>query len=249
MNRLQGKTAIITGAAGGMGKAEAILFAREGAKVMATDNQTEKLEAWVKNAKAEGLNIICMTHDVTSASDWEKVVRATVDAFGGLDLLVNNAGVFPPGATTENTDQQNWEKILSINLTGPYLGVRAALPFMKTKGGSIIHVASIAGDVGGNGPAYTASKGGLKMLSKDMAIEFAKYKIRVNSLHPGGVRTPMTDFFEKMPGHEELIKNLCPQGRMAEPEELANGALFLASDESSFMTGAELVIDGGLIAR
>ena len=249
MNRLKGKTAIVTGAAGGMGKAKALLFAREGATVMATDNQFEKLETWVKEAKVSGLHIECLKHDVTSESDWEKVVNATVQVFGKIDILVNNAGVFPAGSTTENTDAAAWEKIIAINLTGPFLGTRAVLPHIKKQGGSIVNVASIAGNVGGNGPAYTASKGGLRLLTKDMAVEFAKYGIRVNSLHPGGVKTPMTEFFEKMPGHEELIKNLCPQGRMAEPEELANGALFLASDESSFMTGAELVIDGGLIAR
>jgi len=177
------------------------------------------------------------------------VVKKTVEKFGGIDILVNNAGVFPAGATTENTEQSNWETIISINLTGPFIGVKSCLPYLKKNGGSIVNVASIAANVGGNGPAYTASKGGLRMLTKDMAIEFAPLKIRVNSLHPGGVKTPMTAFFTSLDNADELAKNSCPQGRMAEPEELAMGALFLASDESSFMTGAELIIDGGLIAR
>lgn len=249
MNRLKGKVALITGAAGGMGKSEAILFAQEGAQVMATDSQFEKLETWVKEIRKSGLEISCMKQDVTSIADWNNVVGETVSLYGKLDVLVNNAGVYPVGANTENTDQASWEKILSINLTGPYLGVRASLPALKKNGGSIINVASIAGNVGGNGPAYTASKGGLRLLTKDMAIEFAKYNIRVNSLHPGGVLTPMTEFITHVENKEELIKNTCPQGRLADPIELANGALFLASDESSFMTGAELVIDGGLIAR
>ena len=250
MDRLNNKVAIVTGAAGGMGAEEARLFAAEGAQVMATDRQPEKLEKWVAEAKASGLKIECMAHDVTSEDDWRKVVEKTIALYGKIDILVNNAGVFPPGATTDNTSLADWQKVLAINLTGPFLGVKAVVPHMrKNGGGSIVNVASIAGMVGGNGPAYTASKGGLRLLTKDMAIEFARDKIRVNSLHPGGVKTPMTAFFTSMPNADELVKNSCPQGRMAEALELAYGALFLASDESSFMTGAELVIDGGLIAR
>ncbi|HEX5003546.1 MAG TPA: glucose 1-dehydrogenase [Bacteroidia bacterium] len=249
MNRLKNKVAIITGAAGGMGKAESLLFAKEGARVMATDKNEQLLRQWAESARQEGLQIEWMAHDVTSAASWSDVVQKTVEKFGGIDILVNNAGVFPAGATTENTELSGWESILSINLTGPFIGVKSCLPYLKKNGGSVVNVASIAANVGGNGPAYTASKGGLRLLTKDMAIEFAPHKIRVNSLHPGGVKTPMTAFFTGLENAEELVKNSCPQGRMAEPEELAMGALFLAGDESSFMTGAELVIDGGLIAR
>jgi NAD(P)-dependent dehydrogenase (short-subunit alcohol dehydrogenase family) len=123
------------------------------------------------------------------------VVDFALAKFGKIDVLVNNAGVYPAGATTENTDKAAWEKTISINLTGPYIGIRAVLPHLKTHGGSIVNVSSIAAMVGGNGPAYSASKAGLRLLTKDMAVEFAKFKIRVNSLHPGGVLTPMTDFF------------------------------------------------------
>lgn len=250
MDRLKNKVAIVTGAAGGMGAAEARLFAQEGARVLATDMQFEKLKAWVSDARNEGLNIDCVKHDVTSEKDWEAVAARAVELFGKIDVLVNNAGVFPAGATTANTSQTDWQKILAINLTGPFLGVQAVLPHLqRNSGGAIVNVSSIAGMVGGNGPAYTASKGGLRLLTKDMAIEFAKDNIRVNSLHPGGVKTPMTEFFTKMPNAEELAKSSCPQGRLAEAIELAYAALFLASDESSFMTGAELVVDGGLIAR
>lgn len=249
MKRLENKTAIITGAAGGMGKAEAILFAREGARVIATDTQFDKLKTWVDNERLSGLSIQCIAHDVTSETDWKNVIDFALSTFGKIDILVNNAGVFPAGATTENTDKTAWEKILAINLTGPFLGVKAVMPHMKERGGSIVNVSSIAGMVGGNGPAYSASKAGLRLLTKDMAVEFAKYHIRVNSLHPGGVLTPMTDFFAQVPGAEEMIKSSSPQGRMADPMELAYPALFLASDESSFMTGAELVVDGGMIAR
>lgn len=250
MKRLENKVAIITGGAGGMGKAEAILFAQQGAKVLVTDMQFEKLKNWVAEAKKDRLSIECMEHDVTSESAWKKVAGRAIELYGKIDVLVNNAGVYPAGATTENTDREQWEMIMAINLTGPFLGVKAILPTMKkNKQGVIVNVSSIAGMVGGNGPAYTASKGGLRLLTKDMAVELAKYNIRVNSLHPGGVTTPMTEGLMKAPGMEELIKAMSPQGRMASAEELAYAALYLACPESSFMTGGELVVDGGMIAR
>lgn len=250
MKRLQHKTAIITGAAGGMGKEEALLFAQEGATVLATDVQEETLMHWVKEARNEGLLIQGMKHDVTSESDWKKVLDYCMELYGRVNVLVNNAGVFPAGKTTENTSPEEWEKILRINLTGPFLGCKLALPYLQQSGGgSIINVASIAGMVGGNGPAYSASKGGLRLLTKDLAVEYAKYSIRVNALIPGGVTTPMTEDLIKAPGMDEFIKSMSPQGRMAEAIELAQGALFLASDESSFMTGADLVMDGGAVAR
>jgi len=249
MKRLENKVAIITGAAGGMGEAEALLFAREGANVLATDIQFDKMKRWVDDARKTGLSIECISHDVTSEDDWKKVVEQAISSYGKINILVNNAGVFPAGSNTENTDKTGWEKVLAINLTGPFIGVKAALPYLKIHGGSIVNVSSIAGLVGGNGPAYSASKAGLTLLTKDLAVEFAKDKIRANSLHPGGVLTPMTEFFVAVPGAEELIKATSPQGRLADPMELAYAALFLASDESSFMTGAELVVDGGMIAR
>ncbi len=247
--RLQGKAVIITGAAGGMGKAEAILFAEEGAQVLATDTQLEKLETWVAASKKAGLVIECMQHDVCSESDWAAVVTQAVKRFGKVDVLVNNAGVYPAGANTKTTDKAAWDKVIAINLTGPFLGVKAVLPELQKRGGVIVNVSSIAGLVGGNGPAYSASKAGLTLLTKDLAVEFAKDNIRVNSLHPGGVLTPMTDFFTQVPGAAEMIKNTSPQGRLADPRELATAALFLACDDSSFMTGAELVVDGGMTAR
>jgi cyclopentanol dehydrogenase len=250
MDRLKNKVAIVTGAAGGMGAAEARLFAEEGARVLATDMQYEKMKQWVDQAKGEGLQVACIEHDVTSEAHWKKVADHAIGLYGQIDILVNNAGVYPPGATTDNTDRAAWDKIIAINLTGPFLGVKAVVPYMRKAGrGSIINVSSIAAMVGGNGPAYTASKAGLRVLTKDMAIEYAKYLIRVNSLHPGGVRTPMTDFMKNIPNAEELVKSSCPQGRLADAIELAYGALFLASDESMFMTGSELVMDGGLTAR
>ena len=250
MNRLQNKVAIVTGAAGGMGAEEALLFAREGASVIATDIQADKLSAWVTLAAKDGLKIVHAIHDVTSRADWESVVAKAIELYGKVDILVNNAGIYPPGATTETTNDELWNKIIAINLTGPFIGSQVCIPYMKKAGGgSIIHIASIAGVVGGNGAAYSASKGGLKMLAKDQAVEFAKDNIRVNSILPGGVLTPMTEFITNVEGGDEIIKNMCPMGRMGTSSEIAMGALFLASDEASYITGTELIIDGGLVAR
>lgn len=250
MNRLANKTAIITGAAGGIGKGIALLFVKEGAKVLATDIQEEKLRSWVEEARKEGLSIDFQVHNVASEADWSKVTEKANGLYGGIDILVNNAGIYPPGATTMSTTAEDWNRVFSINVTGPFIGSRLCIPFFRKRGkGAIVNISSIAGIVGGNGPAYTASKGALRLLTKDQAVEFAKDNIRVNSIHPGGVLTPMTDFMTNMQGADELIKNSCPMGRMAGVEEIAYAALYLASDEASFTTGAELAVDGGLIAR
>jgi len=249
MNRLKDKVAIVTGAAGGIGAATATLFAEEGALVMATDINEHLLQQWIPEAKGAGLAITGLMLDVTSAESWQTTVAATLATYGRIDILVNNAGVYPAGATTENTSIENWNNVIAINLTGAFIGCQACLPSMKEHGGSIVNISSIAGIVGGNGPAYSASKGGLRLLTKDMAVELAKYDIRVNSIHPGGVKTPMTQPLMAVPGMEEIIKNMCPQGRMADAKEIAYGALYLACGESSFVTGEELVIDGGLVTR
>jgi len=250
MNRLTNKVAIVTGAAGGMGKAIALLFAREGAKIMATDIQEDKLKDWVSAARSEGLNIQFAKHDIASETEWASITAETYSLYGQLDILINNAGIYPPGATTANTSLADWEHLLSINLTGAFLGTKTCLPLLTSSGkSSIVNISSIAGIVGGNGPAYTASKGGLRLLTKDNAVEFAKFGIRVNSIHPGGVLTPMTEFLLNTEGSEDLIKNMCPLQRIGTADEIAYGALFLASDEASYVTGAELVIDGGLTAR
>ncbi len=250
MNQLENKVAIVTGAAGGMGEAIARLFAAEGAKVMATDIQEEKLTAWVATAKKEGCAIDCMTHDVSDPNQWQDIVEKTIERFGRLDILVNNAGIYPPGATTETTSLGDWERIMAINVTGPFIGTKTCLPHMKVAGGgSVVNISSIAGLVGGNGPAYSASKGALRLLTKDQAVELAKDNIRVNSIHPGGVLTPMTEFLISSPSSAETLHNMCPLGRIGNVMEIAYGALYLASDQASYTTGAELVIDGGLVAR
>jgi cyclopentanol dehydrogenase len=250
MNRLNNKVAIITGAAGGMGAAEAKLFAQEGAKVMATDIQEDKLQAWVADAKKEGLAIECMKHDVTSESDWAAVAAKTMGLFGRINILVNNAGIYPAGLTLDTTTKDKWDNVIAINLTGPFLGCRTVVPYMRQAGGgSIVNIASIAGFVGGNGTAYSASKGGLHMITKDLAVVLAPDNIRVNGISPGGVLTPMTQVMVQTEAMKAVIKAMSPQGRMADAMEIAYGALYLASDEASFATGTELVLDGGMIAR
>jgi cyclopentanol dehydrogenase len=250
MKRLSEKVAIVTGAAGGMGAAEAKLFAKEGAKVLATDTNEEKLKSWVVAAKAEGLDIEYMKHNVTSESDWKKVADKAMQLYGRLDILVNNAGIYPGFVDCENTSIELWGKVLSINLTGPFIGCKTCIPYLRLSGGgSIINIASIAGVVGGNGSAYSSSKGGLLLFSKDLAVSLAKDNIRVNTICPGGVLTPMTEELMKGSDMVEMIKQMSPQGRMADPMEIATGVLFLASDESSFMTGTELIIDGGAVAK
>jgi NAD(P)-dependent dehydrogenase (short-subunit alcohol dehydrogenase family) len=250
MQRLKNKVAIITGAAGGMGASEAMLFATEGALVMATDIQEDKLRSWVLEAQKKGLSIDCMQLDVTNENDWEAVVSKTVSLYGRIDVLVNNAGIFPGFTDCEHTDKKLWDRVIAINLTGPYLGAKACIPHMRKAGaGSIVNIASIAGLVGGNGSAYSASKGGLRLLSKDLAVTLAKDKIRVNTICPGAVLTPMTEGLLSEETMKETIKNMSPQGRVAEAIEIAWGAVYLASDESLFVTGAEIVIDGGAVAR
>ena len=250
MKRLQNKVVLITGAAGGMGATEAKLFAQEGAKVMATDFNLELLETWVLVAKSEGLNIAYAELDVTNPDDWEKVAKKTFEQCGKIDILVNNAGIYPGFVNCESTTLKLWNKVIATNLTGPFLGCKTVIPYLiKSGGGSIVNIASIAGLVGGNGTAYSSSKGGLCLLGKDLAVTLAKDNIRVNTICPGGVLTPMTNELLNTPEMADMIKNMSPQGRIADPMEIALGALYLASDESSFVTGAELVIDGGSVAR
>jgi cyclopentanol dehydrogenase len=250
MNRLENKVAIVTGAAGGMGEAIARLFAKEGAKVLATDIQEEKLQTWVAAAQAEGAATAFEIHDVTSEADWQKVVDKALTLFGKIDILIHNAGVYPPGATTEHTTVSEWNKIMAINVTSAFIGTKLCVPAMRAAGGgSVVNISSIAGIVGGNGPAYSASKAAMRLLTKDQAVELAKDNIRANSIHPGGVLTPMTEFLFSSEDAETLNQNMCPLGRIGNVMEIAYGALYLASDEASYTTGAELIIDGGMTAR
>lgn len=249
MARLAGKVAIITGAASGMGLAAAQLFAREGARVIATDVVTDVLEKEV--AEIDG-DIIALGLDVASADGWATVVETAVRTYGGVDVLVNNAGIHLAKGILE-TDLEEWNRVLSINTTGVWLGMKAVIPQMKQRGGgSIVNCSSIAGIIGGNadghGAAYSASKGAVRSLTKHAAQWFAADGIRVNSVHPGAVFTGMAravgvDSLEEMAKYDNGHTPLAPHA--GEPMDIAYGYLYLASDESKFVTGEELVIDGG----
>jgi NAD(P)-dependent dehydrogenase (short-subunit alcohol dehydrogenase family) len=252
MGRLSDKVAIITGAADGQGAEEARLFAKEGAKVVATDIQSEKVESVVKEIKENGGEAISLKHDVANEDGWKDVVNKAVENFGKVDVLVNNAGITGDlAAGAADTDTEEWDKVIDVDLKGVFLGMKYVIPEMQKVGkGSIINISSIAGLIGNGGPhAYTAAKGGVRLMSKNAAVDYGKEQIRVNTIHPGHIKTPMTKDFL---GTEDLLKGQLariPLDWVADPIDIANGALYLASDESRFVTGTELVIDGGLTAK
>ncbi len=249
--RLEYKVALISGGARGQGAAEARLFAREGSKVVIGDileDEGRQVEAEINELGGE---CVFVNLDVTSADAWQNAVDTAVNRFGKLDVLVNNAGIFKL-ATVEETSAELWDEIMDINAKGVFLGTKCAIPEMrKAGGGSIINISSVAGLIGSsNSAAYGASKGAVRLFTKATAIQYAKEGIRANSIHPGVIETPMTE--SNLLGDEEARRFSIarhPLGRVGQPEDVAYGALFLASDESSFMTGSELVIDGGLTAR
>lgn len=247
VGRLSGKVAIITGAALGMGAAEAKLFAKEGAKVVATDIKGDVLQEVVNEIKANGGDAIGLKHNVISEEEWKKVIQTTIDHYGKVDILVNNAGIASP-KTMAQMEMDEWNKVMDINLNGCVIGMKYVIPEMqKAGGGSLINISSIGGIVGmaGSSP-YTAAKGALRSLTKSAAVEYGKDKIRVNSVHPGIIETPMTaeSFKDALP----FYKTFTQLPYFGQPEDVAYGVLFLASEESKFMTGAELVIDGGWTA-
>lgn len=244
MGRLDGKVAIITGGAGGMGRMHGNYFIREGAKVVIADLKSSDGQ---KVADDLGENALFVAFDVTSETSWESLVRQAEERFGPVSVLVNNAGIVKQNAI-ENTSLEEYRQTIHINQDGVFLGMKYVLPSMKkAENGSIINISSIAGIVGGaNNLAYTASKFAVRGMTKAAAAEFAEFGIRVNSVHPGVIRTPMTE----QEGIKELIMEMekdIPMKRIAEPEEITNLVLYLASDESSYSTGTEFVADGGLI--
>ncbi|MGH8005592.1 MAG: glucose 1-dehydrogenase [Candidatus Binatia bacterium] len=245
--RLQGEVALVTGAARGQGEAEARVFAREGAQVVVTDILEEMGQ---RVARDIGPQATFVRLDVAREEDWQKAVETAVKTYGKLTVLINNAGIgLAEDRGIEETSLEVWHKTLAVNLTGVFLGMKYAVPQMRKAGcGSIVNISSIAGIVGmGMLPAYQASKGGVRILTKNAAIQYAKENIRVNSIHPGGVDTEiLTPFGEEF---KRGIALAHPMQRFAGSEEIAYGALYLASKESSFVTGAELVIDGGFIAQ
>jgi NAD(P)-dependent dehydrogenase (short-subunit alcohol dehydrogenase family) len=254
--RVAGKVALVTGAASGLGAESARGLAREGAAVMLTDLATEAGEGLARGIEDGGGRAAFLTHDVVSEADWARVVAAAVDRFGRLDVLVNNAGVSGGFTDLMTHSLEDWRRVLSINLDGVFLGLRRAGPAIAAggKGGSVINLSSILGKVAMPGAAaYCASKGGVLMLTKAAALEWAPLGIRVNSIHPGFIDTPMVSNVIQAAesGNElrEMIISRHPLGRLGAPREIADAVVFLASDESSFMTGSELVVDGGYTAQ
>ena len=248
-NRLEGKVALITGAARGQGAAEARLFAAEGASVVITDVRDDALVSLEKELLDSGATVSATRLDVADEADWDRAVQHATAVFGELNVLVNNAGILDM-AGVEQTSLEVWNRIVAVNQTGVWLGMKSAIPSMRRAGGgSIVNVSPIYGLIGsGAAAAYQATKGAVRLLTKTAAIQYAPEGIRVNSLHPGVIDTGMVD--EEVPAESRpALIAATPLGRMGRPEEIARGALFLASDESSFMTGSELVLDGGYTAQ
>ena len=250
--RLEGKVALITGAGSGIGKLTAKLFASEGAKVVVTDVVDDAGHATVEEIRTDGGEAAFVHADVSNASDAEAMVRFAVDTFGGLHVMMNNAGIFhPQDDSVTNTPDDVWEKTIAINLKGVFLGCKFGIPAMlESGGGSIVNVASFVAIVGAATPqiAYTASKGGVLSMTREIAVEFARKGVRANSLCPGPIETPLLQELLADPARRQRRLVHIPMGRFGQAQEIANAALFLASDESSLMTGAALVVDGGITA-
>ena len=246
--RLDGKVAIITGAAHGMGEAEARLFAKEGAKVVVADVLGKEAEAVAADIRASGGNAIGATIDVTSEPEWVALIAKTLASYGRIDILVNNAGI--SGSSVGDPDGlEGWQRVIAVNQTSVFLGTKLAAEQMaKTGGGSIVNISSIMGFVGGPSghPAYSASKGAVRIYTKSAAVRYGPLGVRVNSVHPGYM-PPMLNATNANERGEKIAAT--PLRRLGEPIEVAYGVLFLASDEASFVTGTELVIDGGYIAQ
>ncbi len=251
--RLNGKVALVTGSGAGIGEATAKRFAEEGARVVVTDIKLEGAERVADEINEQGGQAIARYQDTSDEAGWDTLVDDIIDTWGQLDVLVNNAGIVIIG-TVEDTTMEDWRKTQAVNMEGVFLGCRAGVRVMKERGGSIINLSSIEGLIGEpNTAAYNASKGGVRIFTKSAALHCASqgYGIRVNSIHPGYVMTRLVgDALDALPEEESQallarVMNEIPLGSPGEPIDIANGCLFLASDESRYMTGSELVVDGG----
>jgi NAD(P)-dependent dehydrogenase (short-subunit alcohol dehydrogenase family) len=249
--RLAGKVALISGGARGMGAAEARLFAREGARVVIGDIRETEGKTVADDIATAGGEAAFVRLDVTSEEDWQQAVKVAASRFGKLNVLVNNAGI-GGGSRIEDTTVEAWDRVMDINAKGVFLGTKAAIPAMRRAGGgSIVNISSQLGLVGmaESSPQYQASKGAVRLLTKTTALQYAGDGIRANSVHPGPILTPMTEQRRADPAHYARMLSRIPLGRYGEAEEVAYAVLYLASDESAFVTGSELVIDGGWTAQ
>jgi NAD(P)-dependent dehydrogenase (short-subunit alcohol dehydrogenase family) len=251
MGRVEGKTALITGAASGIGRATANVFADEGANVVVGDIDVENA---AKVAEGIGDQAHAVRLNVTAEEDWEAATAAAVDRFGSFDILVNCAGILARG-TVVDTDLATWNRVMDVNLTGTWRGCRQAVKHMKERGGAIVNISSVAAMVGDSFlAAYCASKGGVRLLTKSIALHCLEhgYDIRCNSVHPGVIETPMLqglfDLQADPAAERELWKTFLPDGRFGEPEDVAKMVLYLGSDDARFVNGSEFVIDNGSIA-
>ena len=262
MKEVAGKTAFITGGAKGLGAAMAQILGGEGARIVITDVRAKEGEEQLRKLRDSGIEATFIRHDVTDENEWAAAMDAATRFAGRVDILVNNAGIAGAGTPLEDLPLIEWRRVTSINLDGVFLGVKHAIRAMKAEGGSIINISSIMGLIGfARSSEYNAAKGGVRLLTKCAAIECAQlgYKIRVNSVHPGFVETDLVrdalgagvqkGNFPTYNDAEAMIKSLHPIGRLGLPTDIANAVLFLASERSSWVTGAELVVDGGYTAQ
>lgn len=246
-NRLSGKIALISGGASGLGAAQATLFAREGAKVMIGDLQEGLGQQVVEAIRSEDGEADFIRLDVSLFQSWQQAVQAVAQKFGGLTTLVNNAGIFHPGGLVSETPE-GWAKMIAINQTGVFYGMKAAVPQLLESGNAaIVNISSLYGLIGSpNAISYHASKAAVRLMSKGAALEFAKQGIRVNTIFPGQIRTPILG--DITPEQDAAIKASIPMGKVGDPMDIAYGSLYLASDEARYVSGAELWIDGAWYA-
>jgi NAD(P)-dependent dehydrogenase (short-subunit alcohol dehydrogenase family) len=251
--RLKDKVALISGAGSGIGKTTALLFAKEGALLSVVDWNLASAADTVAAIQANGGHAISIKADVSKAAEVKSMIQKTIQAYGQIDILFNNAGVMQPLKTTVETSEEDWDRVIDINLKGTFLALKYGIPEMiKCGGGSIINSSSMAGLLGfPYMPAYAASKAGIVLLTKSAALEYAGQNIRINCICPGTIKTPMAASLAKEPNlkNYEPLRKQIPLGRRGTPTEIARAVLFLASDDASYITGTALNIDGGVIAR